>query len=169
MTKLNTPFGYVTIMVDGQEIEYCAEQLKANEILFPNIVGRYKISVEFEPDGKEHVLVCIFSDALDYNRGPESGERLECQGFYNKDRVKLSIGLECEAGYFPDGTRISDHYDYDADYLENGMAYLIEKNTTTNKYVFGVAWIDNVGWEDEIDNENDRDVQTWFAADPTIM
>ena len=60
-------------------------------------------------------------------------------------------------------------YDYDADYLENGMAYLIEKHTQSNKYVFGVAWIDNVGWEDEIDNENDRDVQTWFAADPTIL
>lgn len=169
MARLNTPFGYVSIMIDGQEIEYCAEPLKADEILFPDIAGRYKISVMFEPDGKEHALACILPEAVDYNRGPESGERLECQGFYSKDRVKLSIGLECEAGYLPDGTRWSNAYDYDADYLENGMAYLIEKNTKSNKYVFGVAWIDNVGWEEEIDNENDRDVQTWFAADPTIM
>lgn len=49
------------------------------------------------------------------------------------------------------------------------MAYLIAKNTKTTKYVFGIAWIDNVGWDDEIDEENNRDVQTWFAADPTIM
>lgn len=169
MTKLNTPFGCVTIMVDGQEIEYCVEQLKADEIFFPDIVGRYKISVEFEPDGKEHTLACILPEAVDYHRGPESGERLECQGFYSKYRVKLSIGLECEAGYLPDGTRWSNAYDYDADYLENGMACLIEKNTKSNKYVFGVAWIDNVGWENETDNEYDRDVQTVFASNPTIM
>ena len=169
MARLNTPFGYVAIMIDGQEIEYCAEQLKVDEIRFPDIVGRYKISVQCEPDGKAHTLACILPEAVDYHRGPESGERLECQGFYSKDRVKLSIGLECEAGYLPDGTRWSNAYDYDADYLENGMAYLIEKHTKSNKYVFGVAWIDNVGGEDEIDNENDRDVQTWFAADPTIM
>ena len=169
MAKLKTPFGYVAVVADGQEVEYCIEQLKAEEMLCPDIAGRYKISVDFEPDGKEHLLACILPEALDYKRYPESGERLECQGFYHKDRVKLSIGLECEAGRFPDGARVSDAYDYDADYLENGMAYLIEKNTKSNKYVFGVAWIDNVGWEEEIDNENDRDVQTWFAADPTIM
>lgn len=169
MNKLNTPFGDISVTVDGQEIEYYSGHLPADERLCPEIVGRYKISLEFEPDGKEHTIACILSKAQDYNRGPESGERLECQSFYNKERIKLSIGLECEAGYFADGTRVSDVYDYDVDYLKNGMAYLIAKNTKTTKYVFGIAWIDNVGWDDEIDEENNRDVQTWFAADPTIM
>lgn len=162
MARLNTPFGYVTIMIDGWEIEYYYEQLAVDERLCPEVVGRYKILVEFEPDGDEHSIECILLESLDYNRVPESGEGIECQSFYNNDRIKLSIGLKCEAG-----TKASDNYD--VDYLENGMAYLVKKNTKTNKYIFGIAWIDDIGWDDERYADNDRDVQTWFAADPTIM
>ena len=78
----------------------------------------------------------------------------------------MSIGLECEMGYI-DGVRISDEYDYDADYLENGMSFLIDANTKTEHYTFGIAWIDNVGWDDPID-DNSRDVETWYGADPTL-
>lgn len=34
---------------------------------------------------------------------------------------------------------------------------------------FKKEWIDDIGWDDERYADNDRDVQTWFAADPTIM
>ena len=78
----------------------------------------------------------------------------------------MSIGLECEARYI-DGVRASDEYDYDADYLENGMSFLIDVNTKTEHYTFGIAWIDNVGWDDPID-DNSRDVETWYGADPTL-
>ncbi|MBQ6621403.1 MAG: hypothetical protein IJH75_01025, partial [Mogibacterium sp.] len=67
-----------------------------------------------------------------YKRTPESGERLECQSFYNVHRFKMSIGLECEAGYVG-GFRASDEYDYDADYLDNGMSFLIDMSTKTEK------------------------------------
>lgn len=74
----------------------------------------------------------------------------------------MSIGLECEAGY------IGGKYDYDADYLDNGMAYVIMPETKTEKYIFGRAWIDDVGRDDPIDDEHNRDIQTWFAADSTL-
>jgi len=169
MAKLNTPFGYVAIMIDGQEIEYHPEQLQCDGRFCPDVIGRYKIVVDFVPDGNEHIISCVLPEAVKFHRSPESGEGLECQSFYNKDRCKLSIGLEGEAGYFEDGTRVSDEYDYNADYLDNGMAYFIEKNTKTSSFVIGIAWIDDVGLEDEMDDENDRDVQTWFAADPALM
>ena len=79
----------------------------------------------------------------------------------------MSIGIECEAGYIGD-KRASDVYDYDADYLENGMEYHIEIYTKTEQYVFGIAWIDDVGWDDPINDEDNRNVETWFGADPTL-
>ena len=69
--------------------------------------------------------------------------------------------MEGDAGYYSDGTRVSEVYDYDNDYMEDGVSYLILKETKTTKYVFGVAWIEKVTTE--------NDVQTWFGADPTLF
>ena len=57
--------------------------------------------------------------------------------------------MDGDAGDCTDGTRDSDVYDYDNDYMED---------TKTTKYVFGSAWIDSVTVE--------KDVQTWYGADP---
>ena len=35
--------------------------------------------------------------------------------------------------------------------------------------MFGIAWIDNVGWDDPVDGHNNRDVETWYGADPTLQ
>lgn len=35
------------------------------------------------------------------------------------------------------------------------------RDTKTTKFVFGIAWIDNVTAE--------NDVQTWYGADPTLF
>jgi hypothetical protein len=72
----------------------------------------------------------------------------------------MSIGVECEQGSL-------ELYDYDTEYLVNGMAYQILSNTKTKRYVFGIAWIDNVDRDDTVGDNNTRDTQTWFAADPT--
>ena len=79
----------------------------------------------------------------------------------------MSIGLESEAGY-SGSTRTPGEYDYVADYLENGMAFLIGEKTKTERYVFGIAWIDGVGWDDPVDEGHDRDAETWYGADPTL-
>ena len=166
MEKILTPFGEIKILIDGQPVPYFAQEGRKQDILCPHILGRYQITVTFIPDGEEHIIACVFESNCSYERTPESGERLECQSFYNDLRFKMSIGLECEAGDIG-GIRASDEYDYDADYLENGMSYMIEANTKTERYVFGIAWIDNVGWDDPID-ENERDIETWYGADPSL-
>jgi len=167
MSLLATPFGYIEILIDGTTISYNAEKGSSNDVLWPDIHNRFQITVQFVPDGMEHSISCVFLPNCSYKKAPESGERLECQSFYNSKRYKMSIGLECEAGYIG-GERVSDEYDYDAEYLDNGMSYLILSNTKTEQYVFGIAWIDDVGWDDPINDEDNRDVQTWFAADPTL-
>ena len=159
---LETPFGKVKIFIDDIEISYSAVKKQPNERFCPDIVGRYRIDVDFTPDGKEHEIKCIIDKISYSDRAPESGEMLECQAFYNTDNWKLSIGVECETGFLPDGKRWSDRYDYDARYLENGMSYVILTETKEEHFVFGIAWIDNV------EDEHARDVQTWFAADITI-
>lgn len=167
MEKLNTPFGEIAVLLDGLPINYAAQKGSDNGVLLPDIKGRYQIEVNYIPDGREHSLSCVFSPVCKYERTPESGERLECQSFYNLQRMKMSIGIECEADYI-DGVRYSNGYDYDAEYLDNGMAYIIMPGTKTERYVFGIAWIDDVGWDVPL-SEWKRDVQTWNAADPTLM
>ena len=41
------------------------------------------------------------------------------------------------------------------------VLYKIMRYTKTTKFVFGIAWIDNVTAE--------NDVQTWYGADPTLF
>lgn len=167
MEKLITPFGEIKILIDGKSTSYTAEEGRKLDALCPHILGRYQIMVQFIPDGKKHTIACVFQPSCLYEKTPESREQFECQSFYNNKRFKLSIGLECEAGYI-DGIRASDKYDYDADYLENGMSFLIETNTKTGRYVFGIAWIDNVGWEEISDENLARDVETWYGANPVL-
>ena len=79
----------------------------------------------------------------------------------------MSIGLECEAG-FAGGVRASDGYDYDACYLKNGISYLVFPGTKTEQYVFGIAWIDDIGWNDPVHCLRKRGIETWYGADPTL-
>lgn len=165
MKHILTPFGEIKILIDDEPVDYFAQEGRKLDFMCPDVLGRFQIKVQFIPDGKEHTIACIFESNSPYNRSHERGERLECQGFYNNQRFKMSIGVECDNDYI-DEIRLSNIYDYDTDYLENGMAYIILPNTKTEQYTFGVSWIDDVGWDDIIDNQNDRDTQTWFGADP---
>lgn len=164
---LLTPFGEIKILVDGKPIPYVAQRGRNLEGMCPHVLGRYQIAIHFTPDGENHTLACIFETGLSYERTPESGDRLECQSFYNDCGFKMSIGLECESGYMGN-VRFSDRYDYDVEYLKNGMTFLIDRNTKTKHYVFGISWIDNVVWNDHTEDKRKRDVETWFGADPTI-
>ena len=117
--------------------------------------------IDFIPDGKIHTISCKIKGHVSSEKdGIELGERLELKSFY-KDNTKLSIGMEGESGYYADGMCISDIYDYDNEYMEDGVLYMVMKETKTTKYVFGIAWIENVTTE--------NDVQTWYGADPTLF
>ena len=164
---LLTPFGEIRILIDEKSVPFIAKEGRKLDNLCPHVLGRYQITVPFIPDGKEHTIACVFEPICSYEKAQESGEILECQSFYNDSRFKMSIGLECEVGYI-DGVRATNEYDYDADYLENGMSFLIDANTKTEHYTFGIAWIDNVGWDDPTGESSKRDVETWYGADPTL-
>ena len=166
--KLMTPFGEIKILIDGVSVPYQADEGRTTKEYCADLLGRYQITIQYVPDGKEHLIACVFEPTGPFEHSPESGERLECQGFYNEDRFKMSIGLECEIDLF-DGEHPSGDYDYGADYLDNGMEYIIRPDTKTETYKFGIAWIDDVGFKESIDPEKDREVQTWFGADPTLL
>ena len=158
---LSTPLGDIEIYIDNEKVEYTVKIIGASERLCPDISGRFGIEILYEPDGKQHTISCRIKKYHASSRDEiEPGECLELKSFY-RENTKLSIGMEGDAGYYSDGTRDSDVYDYDNDYMEDGVSYLIMEDTKTTKYVFGIAWIDNVTVE--------NDVQTWYGADPTYF
>ena len=158
---MTTPLGDIEICIEGKTIKYTAQNMGVMDRFCPDVDGRFCIKVEFVPDGERHAISCIIKSHIPSDKdGVESGERLELKSFY-KGHSKLSIGMEGETGYFADGTRAFDTYDYDTEYLEDGVWYVINEDTKTDRYVFGVAWVENV--------TDDNDVQTWFGADPTMF
>lgn len=156
---LLTPLGEIEILIDDEPISYQAVECVCDKTC-ADLTGRYAIKVELLPDGNAHEIQCrIKNHVVSDMDGIESGERLELKSFYNNS-CKLSIGMEGDAGYFPNGIRVGS-YDFDNEYKEKGVAYITFPDTVTKEFVFGIAWIDDVNEE--------NDVQTWFGADPTIL
>lgn len=155
---LHTPLGDIELRIDGLKAAY-KEQAAALDRTCPDLSGRYRIAVDFRPDGEKHCIACrIVGHKPGTEDSIESGERLECKGFYNES-VKVSIGMEGTAGSI--GSERISEYDYDNGYLEDGVQYEILPFTKTERYVFGIAWIENP--------DETRDVQTWYGADPTLL
>lgn len=71
----------------------------------------------------------------------EPVERFECKSFFSNN-IKLSLGIEGDVEYYND-YETEDGYDYYGGYVEHGIQYDILPSTKTQKYVFGIAWIDN--------------------------
>ncbi len=169
MTNIQTPLGEVAIEIDGERTDYIAAKGKINDVTFPNILGRYHIIIDFIPDGKKHIISCVIKSSEKLNRTIESGENLECQSFYSKNKIKISIGLLGESWRCVGGKLVECENDYDIEYLDDGMAYCVLEGTKTQKYIFGIAWIDNVGWDDALSyGEHNRGLETWFASDPKL-
>lgn len=121
--------------------------------------GRYSIIVDFIPEGKEHIIACRIKSYTPSEKDEcETGENLELKSFYQKN-FKLSLGMEGDTCYI--GERHLSCYDYNNGYTTDGVQYCLLSFTKTSRYVFGIAWIENV-------SEN-NDVQTWFGADPTLF
>ena len=159
--RIITPMGDITILIDEIETQYVPLKGAPIENLCPDVLGRYQIEIHFPPDGKEHTISCVFPYDKSIKGYVESGEGLECQGFYNNNGMKLSIGLEGEASIYTD-------YDYDVEYLNDGMQYVVLPETETQKYTFGICWIDKIDIDDQSKEMISRDTQTWFGADPTL-
>lgn len=164
--SLVTPFGEIVILTDDVPVT-CSVSKKEKKHNYKDVLGCYRITVDFIPDGRRHEIKCIIPHMKYKERGPESGQDIECQSFYNDNGGKISICLNGEVNYLADGSRWSDKYDYDIRYLENGMAYIISENTKESRFVFGIAWIDNV-YDEYGEFDHGKDVQTWLAADFTL-
>jgi hypothetical protein len=156
---LETPLGQIKIYIDGTPVPYIAKHI-AYDKTCRDLDGRYIIEITFIPDGEEHTIsCCLYNYKKSEDDYIESGERLELKSFC-QGSVKLSIGMEGDIGYLSNGMRIGE-YDYDNSYLDNGVQFEVLPYTKTSKYVFGIAWINKVNDENE--------VQTWYGADPSIM
>jgi len=149
---IKTLLGNIVARMDNENIK-CDVIKIDNDIRCPNVDGRYKIVISYHNDGFAHRLSCIL-DCVDVEINLESGEGLEAISFY-KNGVKLTIGVECE---FTDDNQ---NCDFGGTYLNNGIEINILPTTRTTKFVFGIAWINNV--------TDETDVQTWFGADPSYM
>lgn len=150
---LNTPFGEINILSNGNEIPYKYEKLENTYIgnlglpVF-EVDGRYKITVNISMMKVPLSLECRFgtTEMVD-NSGINSGERLALKTWENNN-LMLSIGTEDEIV----GAVI--------EYLSHGIKINITDNSAIDEAIFGIAWIYIKDYEKE---EN----HTWFAADPT--
>ena len=186
IAKLNLGLTGIASEMISQAIEdsYATASLMINESFIsratlPSSIyssaALYNLGYSFATPSKCHFALQLWiPDIIEYSTKVKNSNTMR---FCLDKNTRLTLG---DSSYrldydiiidhqFIDGKRVSDDYDYDYDveYLENGMSYLILKKTKTMRYVFGIAWIDDVGWDDA-DEECDRNIQTWFAADPAL-
>ena len=169
MKRLNSPFGEISIKINDIEINYEYKKC-ANDRSCPNLLGRYLIEITSKPIGKEYSITCEIAKNQFLKSEIESGEMLECIGFYGEERRKLSIGAYGECWGYVEGRPMETRNDYDIEYKPDGLSYLVLKKTRTDKYYFAISWIDDVGYEDPISSDaHDRGVETWFGSDPMML
>ena len=149
---LKTQFGNIVITFDGVSVPFSIIPI-SNKRLFPDVDGAFMLKYLYAYDGKPHTLRC-YLDMRNITGYSESGERLEAISFYEQDR-KLTIGCE---GWFGEPKEYG--YDYDGSYLDNGLEIEITPHTKSKAFLFGVSWL--------VHCTDKNEVQTWFAADPTI-
>lgn len=151
--QITTPFGEIKFFLDDTPIWFKYRSIDPVEGLFPTAAATYRIKVEVELDGKEHLLKMQIAgcDATGYS---ESGERLEAISF---ERGNGKITLGCYASF---GDYEEYEFDYDGCLCSDGIEIVILTSTKTTIYNFGVCWLDKCTKENE--------VETWLGADPSI-
>lgn len=151
--KIISPFGTIKVFLDDEPLWFLYRSIDPVDGLFPDADATYRISVDVDLDGKEHLLKMQLCDC-EVSGDPESGERLEAISFYS-GKGKITLG--CYASF-------GDYEDYDFDYdgclCPDGIEVGIFPSTKTHTFKFGICWLN------ECTEEND--VQTWFGADSGI-
>lgn len=150
---MNTPFGTIRVLWDGEPMVFKNIYIDPDERerYFPNVDQVHRITVNIEPDGKEHTLEFVLADC-EAEGEPETGERLEAVSFY-PNKGKITLGCYASFGDCKD-------YDFDFDGIlaKDRIEISIFPTTTTKQFFFGVSWVECCTKE--------NDVQTWFGADP---
>lgn len=131
---LNTPFGNISMYLNGEEISYKCEKLEniyIGQLGLPvfEVDERYKISVNIDGLKVPLSLECQFDTKVIFNdSGINSGERLALKTWENNN-LMFSIGTENEI----DGIEI--------EYRNYGIKVGVTENDAVNELVFGIAWI----------------------------
>ena len=151
--QIITPFGKIRVLLDDKPIWFMYRSIDSVDGLFPDAEATYRVVVEVELDGNEHLIKMQLCDC-NVSGDPETGERLEAISFYS-GKGKITLG--CYASF-------GDYEDYDFDYdgclCSDGIEIFISPSTKTQKYLFGICWLNECTEE--------TDVQTWYGADPEI-
>ncbi len=166
-TRLMTPFGKVQILIDGEEIDYEFDKLAILENC-TNVKGRYRIRLNFVPDGKAHRISCVLPDMVDFKSDYSSDASVQQITFYNKENWAIEIGIFGDMYGLNNRSSYNENQDYDVDYLDRGLCYLILKETVTKEYDFILAWIDGVDYAN-LDNCRNRLAQLWRCSDPSFV
>ena len=146
---LNTPFGEISVKLNGENISYNCEKLEntyagQHGLSVFEVDGRYRITVGTAGIKAPFTLDCGF-DLHEFDSGGiDSGERLALKT-WEKGNLMFSIGTEDEI----------EGLNYE--YLERGIRLHGCKDGAA---VFGIAWVYIKDYEKESN-------YTWFAADPT--
>lgn len=150
---LATPYGNVKILFDGKESSFDMIRVPENQKVWPDVKEGFLLRWRYLPDGGHRVLQCVIDSTADSVQG-ESGERLEMTSlYYGQDKVSIGVEAEfCDPPVY--------EYDFGGRNLLNGLEIELFQETKEQYFIFGVAWLRGV--------DEDTDVQTWFAADPTI-
>lgn len=151
--ELHTPFGGIQVLVDDTVVTFEHRSIDPDKKLFPDVDAAHRINVKVKTDGETHTIRIRLIDC-EVGGNIESGETLEAISFY-KNNGKVTIG--CYASF---GDSEEYNLDYDGYYCSDGLKIETLPETQTSEFKFGVCWIKECTEE--------KDVQTWFGADPTI-
>lgn len=154
--EIITPFGRVSMLLDGREVEFDCEKRAPHPNLFPDVDGVYRIAVNVRHHWKTRELKLQLTPIRPCETDNDSDERLECIAIYS-GTWKMSMGC-----YDPfDGDQ-----DYDVGHgKEPRLTTVIFPTTKTERFEFGVCWINNVTEENEIQTLNGADPGNWKYID----
>ena len=153
ISSLDTPFGIIEILFDDVPVQFNCRNIGPDIDLFPEANGAFRISVDVDLDGEEHLLKMKMRNCA-VSGEPETGERLEAISFYS-GVGKITLGCYASFGDYEDY-----EFDYDGCLCSDGIEIGIFSSTKTHTFKFGVCWVNQCTEE--------NDVQTWFGADPAI-
>ncbi len=165
--RLQTPLGRVQVLIDGKEIDYSYEKLAILENC-SDVKGRYRIRINFVPDGNAHTISCVLPEMVDYKSSCSSDDAVQQISFHNKEKWALEMGVFGDVYGFDNRSAYNEAQDYDVAYLGRGLCYLILTETATQVYDFILAWIDGIDYDDYA-SCRDRVDQLWRCSDPCFV